>query len=82
MSTEKYLGMIVGYRKTLEQKFATAELKKEERAKQLANAFAQTDIEGIWSAASKFLIPHYDANRRLAGMEIELGSCEIGRAHV
>ena len=47
MSTEKYLGMIVGYRKTLEQKFATAELKKEERAKQLANAFAQTDIEGI-----------------------------------
>lgn len=75
MSTERYLGMIVGYRKTLEQKLVNAELKKEERVKQLANAFAQTDIESIWRAASKLKIPHYDANKRLAGVEIELGPC-------
>lgn len=75
MSTEQYLGMIVGYRKVLAQTHAQEELKKEERAQQLANAFAKTDIVGIWNAVQDVHIPHFDAKKRLAGIEIRLGDC-------
>lgn len=75
MSTEQYLGMIVGYRRVLKQNYAQDELKKEERAKQLAAAFAKTDIENIWLAAQDIMIPHFDSEKRLAGIEIRLGDC-------
>lgn len=75
MSTDNYLGMIVGYRRELEQAHAQEELKKEMRAQQLANAFAMTDIENIWLAAQDIRIPHFDGKKRQAGIEIRLGDC-------
>lgn len=75
MATENYLGMIVGHRRVLEQAYVKDELKKEERAKQKANAFAKTDIEGIWLAVQDVMIQHFDSRKRLAGIEIRLGDC-------
>lgn len=75
MAEEQYLGMIVGYRRALAQTYAQDELKKEERAQQLANAFAMTDIENIWLAAQDIMLPHFDGTKRLAGIEMRLGDC-------
>lgn len=78
MSTEKqahYLGVVVGHRKRLEQRAAQDEQSKELKAKQLAIAFAATDIENIWIAAKDIITWHYSAKKRLLGVGVQLGKC-------
>lgn len=77
MEPNHYLGMIVGYRKVLSENHAKKELEKETRAKQLGDMFAKTDIEGIWEAVRDVRVPHFNANKRLAGIDMSLNA--VGR---
>lgn len=72
---EQNLGIIVGYREKLQQKILADELKKEQRAKRRAKAFADTGIEALWLSVSDVIVQHYDAPKRRAGIGLPLGQC-------